>query len=89
MCIRDRESDLEFMQRITSEQGLRLAVKSDRVVVYAGQTADQLEPIAIKRAGEAEPGEGLDFQSFRAKGTTEASIPNAWSATRKRRIPRR
>ena len=66
-----QESDLEFMQRITKEQGLRLAVKSDRVVVYAGQTADQLEPIAIRRASEADPGEGLDFQSFRAKRTTE------------------
>ena len=42
-----QESDLEFMQRITKEQGLRLAVKSDRVVVYAGQTADQLEPIGL------------------------------------------
>ena len=66
-----QESDLEFMQRITKEQGLRLAVKSDRVVVYAGQTADRLEPIAIRRASEADPGEGLDFQSFRAKRTTE------------------
>ena len=66
-----QESDLEFMQRITTEQGLRLAVKSDRVVVYAGQTADRLEPIAVKRATEAEPGDGLDFQSFRAKRTTE------------------
>lgn len=31
-----QESDLEFMQRITKEQGLRLAVKSDRVVVVRG-----------------------------------------------------
>ena len=30
-----QESDLEFMQRITKEQGLRLAVKSDRVVAVS------------------------------------------------------
>ena len=32
--------------------------ESDRVVVYAGRTADRLEPIAIRRASEADPGEG-------------------------------
>ncbi|MFR3458802.1 MAG: hypothetical protein ACLTTU_11140 [Bilophila wadsworthia] len=48
------------MQRI-ARQGLRLAVKSDRVVVYAGQTADRLEPIAIRRASESRPRRGLDF----------------------------
>lgn len=65
-----QESDLEFMQRITKEQGLRLAIKSDRVVVYAGQTADRLEPLPVRRASGAEAGEGPDFQSFRAKRTT-------------------
>lgn len=62
-----QESDLEFMQRITNEQGLKLAVKSDRVVVYAGQAADQLEPIQLRRLQPGDP----DFREFSAKRTTE------------------
>ena len=81
-----QESDLEFMQRITKEQGLRLAVKSDRVVVYAGQTADQLEPIAIRRAT---PARGWTSSPSGRSGRPRASTRNALSATRKRRIPRR
>lgn len=44
-----QESDLAFMQRVTKEQGLRLALKKDRAVIYSGQTADALEPLEVKR----------------------------------------
>ena len=44
-----QESDLAFLQRITKEQGLRLALKSRLCVIYAGQTADALEPLELAR----------------------------------------
>ena len=45
-----QEADLAFLQRITKEQGLRVALKSRLCVIYAGQSADALEPLAFRRA---------------------------------------
>ena len=59
-----QESDLAFLQRVATDQGLRVAIKDKRCIIYAGQTADALEPILIKRA-EA------DFSSFRFKRTVD------------------
>lgn len=56
------ESDLTFMQRICKDQGLRLALKKGKVVVYMGQTADSSEPIEFRR-------DTADVQSFRLKKT--------------------
>ena len=44
-----QESDLAFLQRITKDQGLRLAIKGRLCVVYAGQTADALAPRPFRR----------------------------------------
>ena len=44
-----QESDLAFLQRITKDQGLRLAIKGRLCVVYAGQTADALAPLPFRR----------------------------------------
>lgn len=44
-----QEADLAFLQRICKEQGLRVAVKKNLCVIYSGQAADQLEPLALKR----------------------------------------
>jgi len=57
-----QESDLAFMQRICKEQGLRLALKKNAVVVYMGQTADATEPMEVKR-------ENATVQDFRFKQT--------------------
>lgn len=43
------ESDLTFLIRVCKEQGLRVALKTDRLVVYSGQSADALEPLELKR----------------------------------------
>lgn len=67
-----QEGGLEFMQRVTEKQGLWPAVKSDRMIVCAGQTAGQPGPIAIRRMPEANPGERSDSQSFRVKRTAES-----------------
>ena len=57
-----QESDLAFMQRICKEQGLRLAVKKSRVIVYMGQTADATDPLEYKR-------EEADASGFRFRKT--------------------
>lgn len=44
-----QESDLAFLQRVTKEQGLRVCLKSRRCIIYSGQTADALEPLALTR----------------------------------------
>lgn len=44
-----QESDLAFLSRVCKDQGLRLALKSDRIVIYSGQSADALEPLELKR----------------------------------------
>ncbi len=64
-----QESDLAFLQRVTKEQGMRMVIKSDRLVVYAGQMADRLEPLKIVRTSSPDPN-GWDFAEFTAKRTT-------------------
>lgn len=44
-----QESDLAFLQRITKDQGLRLAIKSQTCVIYSGQSADSLQPLSFAR----------------------------------------
>lgn len=44
-----QESDLAFLQRITKEQGLRLALKSRECIIYSGQSADSLPPLSLER----------------------------------------
>lgn len=43
------EHDLEFLQRICKEQGLRLCLKKGKIIVYMGQTADATPPIKFER----------------------------------------
>lgn len=45
-----QESDLAFLQRITKDQGLRLAIKGTLCIVYSGQTADALSPLPFRRS---------------------------------------
>lgn len=56
-----QESDLAFLQRITKDQGLRLAIKSQTCVVYSGQSTDALAPITVTRT------EHPDFTSVRLR----------------------
>lgn len=65
-----QESDLAFLQRVTKEQGMRMVIKSDRLVVYAGQMADRLEPLKIVRTASPEAQNEWDFAEFTAKRTT-------------------
>lgn len=44
-----QEADLEFLQRISQEQGLRLCLKKNLAIIYSGQKTDELEPIEIER----------------------------------------
>ena len=44
-----QESDLEFLNRVAKEQGLRLCLKKKQAIIYSGQMADQLEPIELER----------------------------------------
>lgn len=39
------EHDLEFLQRVCKDQGLRLRIKMGKLIVYMGQTADATAPI--------------------------------------------
>lgn len=59
-----QEADLAFLQRITKEQGLRLCLKKRMCVIYAGQTADALEPLELQR-------ERLDYASASFKRTLD------------------
>lgn len=43
------EHDLEFIQRICKDQGLRVKVKRGKIIVYMGQTADASTPIEFDR----------------------------------------
>lgn len=45
-----QESDLAFLQRITTEQGLRLCLRNRLMIIYSGQTADALAPLDLPRA---------------------------------------
>lgn len=45
-----QESDLAFLQRISKEQGLRVCLKKRRLIIYSGQSADELEPLELERA---------------------------------------
>ncbi len=59
-----QEGDLAFLQRITKEQGLRVALKNRLCVIYAGQSADALEPLALSR-------DSLDFACASFKRTLD------------------
>ena len=63
-----QEADLAFLQRVTKEQGLRLCLKKRLCVIYAGQTADALEPLALSR-------ESLDY----AQASFKRSLDGVYS----------
>ncbi|MDR2503766.1 MAG: late control protein [Deltaproteobacteria bacterium] len=45
-----QESDLAFLQRLASEQGCRLRVALDNLVIYQGKNADAAPPLLLRRA---------------------------------------
>lgn len=59
-----QEADLEFLKRITGEQGLRLCLKARKAIIYSGQAADELEPILLER-------ETLDYSRVSFKKTLD------------------